>query len=112
MKSIPLLSFIYSPRNLHDFSKSQDEMVAVTINAITGVLIVLAAATLSQMFTVTMALLLGILFGPLVGFALSSIYSRIEWFVGTKMGGKASRSDLYRIFAWSFLPLGCASLVL
>lgn len=63
------------------------------------------------LFTGLLVALLGILFGPFVSFMISSIYSRIEWTVGRRLGGSAALEDLYRIFAWSFLPLGFTCLL-
>jgi hypothetical protein len=87
-------------------------MTAVAVNAVNGIFIMTAVSmTMLGLFTGLLVALLGILFGPLVSFTVSSIYSRIEWAVGRRLGGSATLDDLYRIFAWSFLPLGVACLL-
>jgi hypothetical protein len=87
-------------------------MTAVAVNAVNGIFVVTAVSmTMLSLFTGLLVALLGILFGPLVSFIVSSIYSRIEWTTGRRLGGNATLDDLYRVFAWSFLPFGLACLL-
>jgi hypothetical protein len=112
MKSIPLVYLIFGPRSVHEIVWARTGIAAVIVNAVSGmVLVAVPAVFLLPFFTLTLAALLVILLGPLIGFLSSSLYSRLEWFVGTRLGGKASLDDLYRIFAWSFLPLSLALLL-
>lgn len=107
----PWLSLIYRPSIMREFAAKRSEFAAVAVNAGSGALIVLAAALIMPpFFTVSLVVLMSILFGPFVGFVISSTYSRIEWAVGKRMGGKASFDDIYRTFAWSFLLLAFAGL--
>lgn len=111
MPKLRLYTLIADPRSLKEFADTKPEIAAVGVNAVTGSLLVLAAAVaMAPLFSNTLVVLLGILFGPLVGFLVSSTYPRIELAVGRRMGGKASLDELYRIFAWSFLLIGFASL--
>lgn len=97
---------------MRKFAVEQSEIAAVVVNAVSGMIVVLALVLpMSSLFTIPLIAVLSILFGPLVGFIVSSIYSRVEWAAGKKMGGKGSSDDLYRIFAWSFLLLGLAGLL-
>lgn len=112
MKGIPLVYLIFGPRSVHEIAWARTWIAAVIVNAVSGmVLVAVPAMFLLPISTLTLAALLIILFGPLLGFFYSSLYSRLEWFVGTKLGGNASLDDLYRIFAWSFLPLSLALLL-
>jgi hypothetical protein len=52
-----------------------------------------------------------LLFGPLLGFIVSSLYPRVEMIVGRRLGGRATLDELYRLFAWSFLSAGLALLL-
>lgn len=107
MRNFLIYTLIADPRRLKEFTDSKKEMTAVGVNAVTGIFLVLAAAlTMSSLFTTGLVILASILFGPLVGFVISSSYPRIEWTVGRRLGGKAALDELYRIFAWSFLPVG------
>jgi hypothetical protein len=110
MRNLPPVSLFYRPSIVRDFAAEQSEIAAVVVNAVSGVVIVLASALMPQLFTIPLIVSLSILFGPLVGFAISSIYSWIAWFIGKRMGGKASRDDVYRVFAWSFLMLSVSVL--
>jgi hypothetical protein len=88
------------------------EIAAVAANAVNGAAVMaVVAMSVPLPFTAPLVTLLAILFGPLAGFFVSSVYSRIAWYVGAKLGGKASLAGLYRIFAWSFLPPALAMLV-
>ncbi|MBU3946630.1 MAG: YIP1 family protein [Proteobacteria bacterium] len=102
---------IFSPRAMRELALNHSEFTAVVINAINGVLIVTSLFLLTSFVSVPFVLLLGALFGPLMGIIITSIYPRIELWVGQKLGGKASFDDLYRIFAWSFLPAALARVI-
>lgn len=112
VKSSPCFSVLFRPQSVRDLAADTSELVAVTIIAVNG-MIVAAAITLHllSMFTTPLVVLLTILFGPLVGFMVSSLYTRVEMAVGRRLGGKATRVELYRLFAWSFLPVGLAALL-
>jgi hypothetical protein len=111
MKSISLVYLIFGPGSVHEIAWARTGIAAVIVNAVSGmVLVAVPTMFLLSVSTLTLAALLVILFGPLIGFFCSSLYSRLEWFVGTRLGGKASRDDLYRIYAWAFLPLSLALL--
>ena len=112
MGSIPSFRMIFSPRMMREFAMERSQMTAVAVNALNG-MFVMTAVSMSMLpyFTGLLVALLGILFGPLASFIVSSIYSRIEWTVGRKLGGNAKSDDLYRVFAWSFFPFGVACLL-
>lgn len=111
MTKFRLNTVLVNPQTLKDFSDARTEMTTIGINALTGIFTVLAAGlAMSSFFTNGLIILATFLFGPLVGFLISSTYPRIEWVVGRKFGGKASLNDTYRIFAWSFLLVGFALL--
>jgi hypothetical protein len=112
MTRISLAHLIFGPRSVNEIAWPRTEIAAVIVNAVSGmVLTAVIAMFLRSFLTLTLAVLLIILFGPLIGFFYCSLYSRLEWFVGTRLGGKASLDDLYRIFAWAFLPLSLAFLL-
>jgi len=112
MTRISLAHLIFGPRSVHEIAWTRTRIPAVIVNAASGMLLTAVTAMFLRSFlTLTLAVLLAILFGPLIGFLCSSVYSRLEWFVGTRLGGKASLEDLYRIFAWAFLPLTLALLL-
>jgi hypothetical protein len=108
MKSIRFVYQMLAPSSALEIALSRTQFAAVTINAVSGMVLLAAPAMLMFLIsasTISLSACLIILFGPLFGFLCSSIYSRLEWFIGMKLGGKASLDDLYRVFAWSFLPL-------
>ena len=112
MRNIPSFLMILSPRTTREFAMKQSQMTAVAVNALNGVFVITAVSmTMLSLFTGLLVAVLGILFGPLVSFTVSSIYSRMEWTVGRRLGGNGSFDDFYRIFAWSFLPFGLACLL-
>lgn len=103
---------IFSPRTMGEFAMERSQMTAVAVNAFNGMFVMTAVSmTMLPLFTGLLVAVLGILFGPLISFIVSSIYSRMEWTVGKRLGGNATLDDLYRIFAWSFLPLAFACLL-
>lgn len=112
MNKTPIVSMIFSPLAVREVAFERAESAAVVVNAMTGLFIV-AAISLPwlSLFTGSLVALLTFLFGPLAGFTVSSLYSRVEWTVGKRLGGKASHDELYRLFAWSFLPMGSAALL-
>lgn len=112
MKGIPGISLLFRPRVVREVAAERTELAAVFVNGVNGVAAVTALTmTVQSFFTVSLIALIGLLFGPLAGLVVSSLYSRIEWTVGARLGGKASRDEIYRIFAWSFVPVGFALLL-
>ncbi|MEW6350048.1 MAG: hypothetical protein AB1646_13360 [Thermodesulfobacteriota bacterium] len=112
MKSIPLVSLVCRPRLLRETASERTEIAALMVNCVNGLLAVASIAlSIPVPFTPSLVAILAILFGPLVGLTVSSVYARIETAVGGRLGGKASFDNLYRLFAWSFLPLGLAALL-
>ncbi len=103
---------IFGFRSVHEVAWARAAITAVILNAVSGMfLVAIPAVFLAPSATGTLLAVLFILFGPLIGFICSSVYSRLECFVGRRLGGKASLDDLYRIFAWFFLPLSFALLL-
>jgi hypothetical protein len=91
---------------------SHSEIVALIINAINGMLVMTAVWSMwHSMFTISLILVIGVLFGPFFSFIISSSYSRVQWFIDRRLGGVASYNDHYRIFAWSFLPVSIVALL-
>ncbi|MCM2359153.1 MAG: hypothetical protein NDI77_13470 [Geobacteraceae bacterium] len=112
MKNVPFASLIFRPRVVREVAAERAEIAAVFVNAVNGLFAVAAIfLPMLSLFTTSLVALLTILFGPLAGFTVSSLYSRVEWTVGRRLGGTASLDELYRLFAWSFLPAGCAALL-
>lgn len=112
MRSFPSFFSVFRPRAMLEFAMNRSQMTAVAVNAVNGIFVVTAVSmTMLELFTGLLVALLGILFGPLVSFTVSSIYSRIEWAVGRRLGGSATLDDIYRISAWSLLPFGVACLL-
>jgi hypothetical protein len=112
MKFRNLYSLLFRPRFVREIASDRQDIAAVIINAVIGMCFVAAIALpLLSLFTALLVALLILIFGPLVGFILSSLYSRVEWTVGRRLGGKASLGELYRLFAWSFLPVGFVALL-
>ncbi len=112
MSGLRLYTLLIDPRSLKEYADARTEITAIGVNAFTGIFLVLAAAVaMTPLFSNALVILVSILFGPLVGFLVSSIYPRIERIVGRRMGGTASLDELYRIFAWSFLSVGFALLL-
>ncbi len=88
------------------------EIAALVVNCVNGSpATVSIAISMSPPMTASLVVILAILFSPLVGFAVSSVYTLIEVTVGNRFGSKGSFNDLYRLFSWSFLSLGLAALV-
>jgi hypothetical protein len=112
MKSITVGALLFRPQAVRQAAAGQPETAAILMNAVSG-LFVIASATLPMLsfFTAPLVALLIVIFGPFAGFVVSSLYPRVEWTVGRRLGGKASLGELYRLFAWSFLPAGFAALL-
>jgi hypothetical protein len=103
---------IYRPDAAREAALNRSEIAALIVNAVNGMLLMTALwIQMSFMFTVPLIITIGVLFGPLFGFIVSSGYSRVNWFIGRRLGSPASYNDLYRIFAWSFLPFSFAALL-
>lgn len=112
MKGISLVSLVYRPLSVREVALERTDFAAVMVNGVNGILAVASIAiAIAAPLTASVVAILAILFGPLVGLTVSSVYTRIETAVGGRLGGKASFDDLYRLFGWSFLPLGLAALI-
>ena len=110
MKTVPLASLIFHPRSVREVASERTEAASIVVNALNGMLVVAALfIPMPSFFTFPLVALLTVLFGPFFGFNISSIYSRVEWRVGRTLGSKASREDLYNLFAWSYLPAALAT---
>lgn len=112
MNKFPIISILFSPLAVRNVAFERAESTAVIVNAMAGLSIV-AALSLQwlSLFTGSLVTALTILFGPLFGFTFSSLYSRVEWTVGKRLGGKSTHDELYRLFAWLFLTIGFAALL-
>jgi len=111
MKGIRWVSMICRPGVVRQVASEHSAIAAVVVNAVNGVAIVPAVAIWCPLpLTGSVVVLLALLLGPLAGFSVPSIYVRIERAVGNYLGGKASLDYLYRLLAWSFLPLALAML--
>lgn len=112
MKPGTYLSLLYRPDTARELAARQPELSAVVINAMYGILgLVAISSQLLEKFTSSLVLLTAILFGPLIGFIVSSLYTRVEMTVGRRLGGTATLAELYRSFAWSLIPAGLAVLL-
>lgn len=112
MNNWPIVSMIFCPLAVREVALARGASAAVFVNAATGMFLVAAISLLGlPPFTGLLVVALTLLFGPLAGFVISSLYSRVEWVVGKRLGGKASHDELYRLFAWAFLPIGFAALL-
>jgi len=112
MKPEAYIKLLYQTAAVRELAAEGSAMTAVGINAVYGMLFftVLAPSMLS-MFTAGFVVTVTLLFGPLLGFIVSSLYPRVEMNVGIRLGGRATLDELYRLFAWSFLPAGLALLL-
>ncbi len=109
---IPVISLISRPRIVRQIAAQQSEIATIVVNALNGIVFTTALAMLMlPFFTPSLVILIGVLFGPLAGFVISSLYPRLEFTAGARLRGKATLDDIYRIFAWSFLPIGFAALL-
>lgn len=109
MKSGLYFSLLYRPGTGRELAAERSELSAVVINGVYGILVLAAISPqMLQMFTPSLVAILTIFFGPLIGFIVSSLYTRVEMTVGRRLGGTASHDELYRIYAWSFVPAGLA----
>jgi hypothetical protein len=112
LKIAPYIALICRPAAVRDAALKRSVIYAMAVNAINGMLVMTALwIQMSYMFTVPLIVTIGFLFGPFFSFIVSSTCSRIQWFVGGRMGSPASYNDIYRIFAWSFLPLSVMALL-
>ena len=113
MKSEPYFTMLYQPAAVRERAAERSGMTAVGINAVYGMLVVAAITpSMLSMFTIGFVVTVTLLFGPLLGFIVSSLYPRVEMTVGRRLGGTATLDKLYRLFAWSFLPAGLALVLL
>lgn len=112
MNRLPFVSMMFRPLAVREVALGREKSAAVFANAVSGLFFVTAIfLSWLPLFTGQLVASLAILFGPLAGFITSSLYSRVEWEVSHWLGGKASRDELYRLFAWSFLSMGFAALL-
>lgn len=103
---------LFRPQTTFDLGENRSELSALVVNALSGMFLV-ASFFLPwlSLIKISLLLVLSLLFGPLVGFVISSTYARSEWLVGRRFCGTANHSSIYRLFAWSFLPVGLAVLL-
>ncbi|WP_029909994.1 hypothetical protein [Pelobacter seleniigenes] len=100
-----LLFRLFRANTLGQLAAEHSLICAGFINAVTGsLLLVTILSPLLSLFTPALTFLLVILFGPLLGFLISSFYSRVEYVLGKLFSGKAALEQLYRLYAWSLLP--------
>lgn len=112
MKIIHYVSIMFRPQKVREVAAEGTEISVVAVNAVNGMLVIGAIGLLMKAsFTLPLITALAVLFGPLAGFVVSSIFCRVEWRVGRKLGGEASFAEIYRLFAWAFLPAGFAALL-
>lgn len=105
-------SLLYLPATGREPAAERSEIFAVVINAIYGIFVVAAVSPqLLSMFTVGFVVTVALVFGPLIGFIFSSLYTRVVMTVSRRLGGKATLDELYRLFAWSFIPTGMSMLL-
>ncbi len=107
-----ILSLFIHPRAVREAAAERSELAAVFLNGVNGVLVIAALSiSMLSLFTPTLVALLAILFGPLAGFTVSSLYARVGCAVGRRLGGKASLDEQYCLFAWSSFPVAVAVLL-
>lgn len=112
MKPGACFSMLYRPEAARAMAAERSVFTAVGLNALNGMLVIAAIGpSMLQIFTLGFVIAVTLLFGPLLGFIVSSLYPRVEMTVGKRLGGLATLDELYRIFAWSFLPVGLALLL-
>jgi hypothetical protein len=101
-----------NPDALREFALKQSSFSTLVVNVLNGIFILLIA-TLPLLNTVSipLLLLLAVVFGPFISVLVSCLYPRVEYWVGRKLGSKASFDALYHIFGWSFFPIGLVSIV-
>lgn len=106
------LSLLYRPEAGRELAAKKPVISAVINNAMFGILALASVSPqMLQMFTPSLVVIVILLFGPLAGFIVSSLYTRVEMTVGKRLGGMASLDELYRLFAWSFLPVGLVAAI-
>jgi hypothetical protein len=113
MKPKAYVTMLFQPAAVREQAAGRVALTAVGINAVYGMLVFSALApSMLSMFTAAFVVTVTLLFGPLLGFIVSSLYARVEMTVGRRLGGRATLDELYRLFAWSFLPAGLAFLLI
>jgi hypothetical protein len=112
MKPKAYVTMLFQPAAVREQAAERSAITAVGINAVYGMLVFSALApSMLSMFTAGFVVTVTLLFGPLLGFIVSSLYPRVEMIVGRRLGGRATLDELYRLFAWSFLSAGLALLL-
>lgn len=112
MKPEAYVNMLYQTTAVRERAAELSAMTAIGINAVYGMLVFTALApSMLSMFTAGFVVTVTLLFGPLLGYIVSSLYPWVEMTVGRKLGGIANLDELYRLFAWSFLPAGLALLL-
>jgi hypothetical protein len=112
MKPKAYVTMLFQPAAVREQAAGRTAITAVGINAVYGIVFFSALAPLMlSMFTFGFVITVTLLFGPLVGFIVSSLYPRMEMIVSRRLGGRATLDELYRLFAWSFLPAGLGFLI-
>lgn len=100
------------PKGIRRFALNRSAFTTLAISILTGICILpVATLPLLDMVSIPLLLLLAVLFGPFAGVSVSLLYPLVEYWVGRKLGSQASFDVLYRLFAWSFFPLGLAGIL-
>jgi len=111
MRNHPLTAIFVQPEAFGNLALERSSVIAIGVNAVSGTVLMTAMAmSLLPLLTPALVMALGFLFGPLVAFFVTSLYARIEWRVGRRLGGPADLDDLYRLCSWFFLPISLAVL--
>ena len=96
---------LFRPGKVRQLARENSLVLTGAMNACSGVFLFLALFwPLFQYCTPALVLALIILFGPLLGFAITSSYPRIEFLVAKLLRGKSPLETYFRLFSWSFLP--------
>ncbi len=95
MKTEAYVTMLYQAAAVRERAAEKSAMAAVGINAVYGMLIFTALApSMLSMFTAGFVVTVTLLFGPLLGFIVSSLYPRVEMTVGRRLRGRAALDEL------------------
>ncbi len=104
---------LFRPAKMRHLAIEHSLLLTGAINACSGVFLFLALFwPLFQYCTPALTLALIILFGPLLGFSITSSYPRIEFLVARLLRGKVALEADFRLFSWSFLPVTMICLII
>ena len=97
-------AILASQQSIAGCTNENSELSALICNAVSGMLIV-AASKIYFLSLMSPLLYMAeiILFGPLVGFIISSLFARSEWLIFRRH--RPDYSLFYRLSAWSSLPV-------